>query len=235
MGFSPGWQMTLFTALMLPCVIALGLWQLDRGAGKRALEQAYLEQLTRLPVDEDAHQPGVNFQRLRLRGKYDNQRYFLLDNQVLDGQVGYWIIHLFNATSGRTYLVNRGFLAGSAARDVLPRPVTPAGELAVIGVNWPFTGLIPVYDDDAWADGWPKRVQRLDIARMAELSAAVGVQIRLEPGQPGVAHSAPFAAVLSDAKHRGYAATWFGLAAALVVLYLVYGFHRGRRLIGADG
>ena len=98
----------------------------------------------------------------------------------------------------------------------------------VVGAVWPFLGLLPVYDEDAWAAGWPKRVQRMEITRMAKEADAVAVEIRLEPGQPGVAQAAPFASVLSDAKHRGYASTWFGLALVLSVGYVIFGIRSAR-------
>lgn len=218
--------MTGFTVVMLPAVISLGLWQVDRGAGKRAMEQAYLEQLTRLPVSVSQRDPQQRFQRLRLVGEYDAEQYFLLDNQIRDGEVGYWVLHVFHTTEGERYLLNRGFVAGHIERDRLPAVSVPRGQVGVVGVGWPFMGLIPVYDEDEWSVDWPKRVQRLDIDRMARVSAAQPLQIRLEPGQPGVDAAAPFAAVLSDAKHRGYAATWFGLAFALVVLFVAFGVRR---------
>ena len=99
-------------------------------------------------------------------------------------------------------------------------------QVEVIGAVWPFTGLVPLLDDDAWQGGWPKRVQRLDVERMAVAIEGSAVEIRLEPGQPGVVVAAPFAAVLSDAMHRGYAVTWFGLALALVGCYVFFGLKR---------
>jgi cytochrome oxidase assembly protein ShyY1 len=58
---------------------------------------------------------------------------------------------------------------------------------------------------------------------MAVAAAAWPVELRLEAGQAGVLEPAPFASRLSDDKHRGYAATWFGLAIALVFGYLFLG------------
>jgi len=41
--------------------------------------------------------------------------------------------------------------------------------------------------------------------------------------------AAPFAQKLSDLKHRGYALTWFGLALALFISYLVFGAYRAKQ------
>lgn len=226
--FQPGWPMTMVVAVLLPCIVSLGFWQLDRGATKRGLEMAYLDKLTTLPVRPADDDLVENFQRVVLKGQFMRQ-VFLVDNQVSGGVTGYWVVQTFADELGANFLVNRGFTPGTSSRKVLPTIDTPAGKVNVIGAVWPDTGLIPVLDEDKWEEGWPKRVQRLDIGRMSAYVSAKKVEIRLEPGQPGVAIAAPFASLLSDAKHLGYAATWFGLAAALCVSFIVFGFKHSPR------
>lgn len=221
--FQPGWKMSLFALIMLPTVISLGFWQLSRGAEKRSMEMDYLNQLTALPVTIDRMEAAKRFQRVRFHGQFGDE-IFLVDNQVHEGRTGYWIVQVFDTTSGMRLLVNRGFIAAPRRRDELPSVSVPMGRIELVGTLWPFTGLIPVLDDDAWPAGWPKRVQRLDVARMAATVEAQALEIRLEPGQPGVETAAPFAKVLSDAKHMGYAATWFGLALVLTAGYVAFGF-----------
>jgi surfeit locus 1 family protein len=225
--FAPGWRMSLFVVILLPVVLTLGAWQLSRGAEKRALESDYLDRLTSLPVRVADFDPNVRFQRVKLAGELQ-PKIFLVDNQVLNGKTGYWVLQLFNEAQGSRFIVNRGFLAAPARRDQLPEVPALPGPLELVGVVWPYTGLIPVLDDDPWPQTWPKRVQRLDIKRMAQLLSAEPVEVRLEPGQAGVLQAAPFAQVLSDAKHRGYAATWFGLAITLLVGYLYLGIRNAR-------
>ena len=218
--FSRSIRMNIFVAVFVPLTITLGLWQLDRGAQKRDMEMAYLTKLTELAVAPTEESLSTSFQRIRLSGEYKSE-YFLVDNQVKDGQIGYWVIHRFVSDS-ESYLINRGFVAGTEARSVLPKVDVPSGTQDIVGVVWPFTGLLPVYDEDIWANDWPKRVQRLDIERMAEVAGAHAVELRLEADQVGVLIAAPFAKVLSDEKHLGYAATWFGLCAALIMLYAYF-------------
>ena len=221
--FRPGKKMTLFVVLLLPLVTALGVWQLERGAQKRALEMQYLNQLTALPTRLHSAEAPAPFQRIKLEGRYGDQ-VFLVDNQIHRGRTGYWIVQVFDEVGGKRLLVNRGFVAGASQRSILPEVSHPAEQLRLVGTVWPYTGLIPVLDEDLWPTSWPKRVQRLDIRRMADLVGALPFEVRLEAGQPGVMQAAPFAAVLSDAKHLGYAATWFGLALALLVAYLLFGY-----------
>ena len=214
-------RMTVLVAVTLPALIALGWWQLERGELKRTLEMAYMEQLTQLPVRASSIGALQSFSRVRLIGRYA-QEIYLVDNQVHDGVVGYWVVQAFDEDGGHRYLVNRGFVPGMPRRDELPDITTPNGVVDVVGMRWPDLGLVPVLEADSWQAGWPKRVQRLDVERLASTVGARDAEIRLEPGQAGVLVAAPFAAVLSDAKHLGYAATWFGLALVVFVGYVVF-------------
>jgi cytochrome oxidase assembly protein ShyY1 len=219
--------MSVFVGCFFPLVIGLGLWQLDRAAQKRELETAYMIRLMELPrrpsraLLADLSEGSLPFTRLRLDGEF-NTEVFFIDNQVAQGKVGYWVVQGYVSDIGK-FLVNRGFVPAEATRDRLPALSTPAGRQSIVGVVWPFTGLLPVYDDDRWAAGWPKRIQRLDIERMAQVLDAYGFEVRLEAGQAGVERAAPFSNTLNVDRHLGYAATWFGLALALIVLFVVYG------------
>ncbi len=231
----PGWTMTVFVAVMLPVVVSLGSWQLDRAAEKRGYEQQQLRRLGMPPITARWPLEPPDFQRVRLRGRFEAGRDYLVDNRVHQGRPGYWVVSRFVDDEGRRWLVNRGWTAAPASRQALPRVETPLGPVELVGVLWPDTGLPPLLAADPWPDTWPKRVQRLDVARMAERDAAgavddsvVPVEVRLEAGQPGALVAAPQDLMFSPAKHLGYAVQWFALAAVLVVGYVIFGFKRGR-------
>ena len=123
--WSPGWKMTAFVLPVFPLLIWLGLWQLDRAAEKARYEAAYLDRIAALPVS-----PGdrlEDFQRLRLTGRFEADRYFLLDNQVHGGAVGYGVVASFLAEDGRRWLPNRGFVAGDPGRERGWSRPAPAG------------------------------------------------------------------------------------------------------------
>ena len=108
----------LRTLLLLPVVLGLGFWQLERAAEKRRYEAAYLARLADLPVPVSTEVEA--FQRVRLTGEFDPKRYFLLDNQIRQGKVGFAVLAVFVTTDGRQWLLNRGFVAGHQGRSRLP-------------------------------------------------------------------------------------------------------------------
>ncbi|MEM7003663.1 MAG: SURF1 family protein, partial [Pseudomonadota bacterium] len=146
---------------MLPLLLSLGFWQVDRGAWKRQMESAYLDRLTSLPVTPGVAQAWPDFTRLKLSGHFGDE-VFLVDNQVLDGQTGYWVVQSFRTQAAaspaltdpaqadenaRVLLVNRGFVPAPSRREQLPEIDPVDGQVQVTGVVWPFTGLIPVLDE----------------------------------------------------------------------------------------
>lgn len=218
--------MTGFVTVMLPLVLALGAWQLQRAAEMRGYQERYFDRLGMLPQAPPRSLSNVDFLRLRLAGEYLPGEHYLVDNKLRNGEPGYWVVSRFRYTDGRAYLLNRGWIAAPASRGDLPSVPTPEGIVTVVGVVWPDTGMTPLLAADPWPDHWPKRVQRLNVSRMAEDSGAVPAEVRLEPGQPGVFAAAPVDAAFRPERHQGYAVQWFGLAVVLAAGYAVFGFYR---------
>ncbi|MEQ8858226.1 MAG: SURF1 family protein [Pseudomonadales bacterium] len=225
--------MTLFVVGMLPVLVGLGFWQLERAAEKHAYQARYFDRVGMLPrVPPQANGTDSAFLRVRLLGHYESGRHYLVDNRPRDGRPGYWVVSLFAGSDGRRYLVNRGWLAAPPSRDELPDVPTPTGAVTLVGVIWPDTGLTPLLAEDPWTRDWPRRVQRLDVQRMARQGeGAVAMEIRLEPGEPGVFAAVPVDAAFLPERHEGYAAQWFALAGVLVVGFVIFGLRRapGRR------
>lgn len=227
MTFRPGWKMTVFTAVMLPVTVGLGFWQLDREAEKRSLETAYYESFGALPRPAPHRLDGLDFARVRLHGRYLAGQNYLVDNRTERGRPGYWVVTVFEGDDGRRWLVNRGWVPAPERRDRLPEVPTPGGVHTLNGVVWPNTGLPPLLAEDPWPSGWPRRVQRLEIERMAALDGgAEPVEVRLEAGQPGVFLAAPLDMDFAPERHRGYAVQWFSLAAVLLAGFVIFGYSR---------
>lgn len=222
--------MTLFVVLMLPLVIGLGIWQLERAAYKQSLMDAYFDKLGALPIDLAAEPEP--FTRVRVHGEYLPIQ-LLLDNQIDDGTPGYWVYAPFTAHEA-TWLVNRGWVAGPRLRSDLPVvPELPEGLVSIVALAWPDTGLLPLFGEEPVqrVSATVVRMQRLDSAALESLLGFElrDQELRLEAGQPGVLKAAPQIIGFGVERHQGYAFQWFGLALALITLYYFYGRNQARQ------
>jgi len=219
--------MTIFVAVFIPLTVALGFWQIDRGAQKRAIEDARIASFGALPVDETRLEDAPPYARVRVEGRYDGQHQFLVDNHTRHGVPGYVVITPFDSVGGRRLLVNRGWVEAPASRSELPNvPVTDA-DVRIVGSLW--TASATTKDTSAWDGRWPKRIEQFDAARIGEAAnASRPVEFRLEEDQPGSLEPIVLGEEMSSTRHFGYAVQWFAMAVALVVAYVVLGIHKGR-------
>lgn len=231
--FQFNWKLTLFTVLMLPFLVYLGLWQLDREQEKRETQVSY---------DLRAGQPAVSLEavdwsdandiawmRVAATGQYDSDRQFLLDNRINQARVGYELITPFRTETG-LLLVNRGWIAQGINRQTLP-DVGVSDQPAVIqGTVYVPGGDIMVLGDEepVGQDPWPRVIQRLDVAQVSALlgEPVLPYSVRLEPGAPGLEQINWQPVTLSPETHRAYAVQWFFMATVLIILYLIFSFRR---------
>lgn len=240
MRFHPGWKLTVLCCLLLPLLIALGVWQLDRAQQKDVLLARIDAQraMAAAPFAEISGQADPAYRRVILQGAYVNGRDVLLDNRTRGGRFGYELVQPFLDRSGVLLLVNRGWLAGSLDRREFPVFERAEGALRLLAevhvpLGKPFTlgdGTLPA--------GWPKRVQNLDIEALSAAYEAplYRYELRLQPGQQTALVANWSDVNLQPSKHRAYAVQWFAMAGALVAMYLAAGFGvvgAGRRRSGA--
>ncbi len=225
--FRPGLRMTILVALLIPLTVRLGFWQIDRAAQKRAIENARLASYGALPVDERRLADAPSFARVRLEGHYDPTRQFLVDNYTRHGVPGYVVVTPFQTSGGKRMLVNRGWIAAPPLRNELPDAPPPVGKVRIIGVLWSLS--VATTDAGIWDDGWPKRIEHFDGARMAKvIGGSMPEEFRLEEGQPGSLEPIVLGEEMSATRHMGYAVQWFAMAIALVIAFVVLGVRGGR-------
>lgn len=228
--FNPGLWPTLITLVLLPFLVSLGFWQLDRAAQKREwlanLEAAaHREALDLNAVMPDDYQDAAQ-RHVHVRGRYDAARQLLLENQVRDKQPGYLVLTpLLIEGSDRAVLVDRGWVPAAADRGRLPDITTVSGDpLQVRGIadSGPSVGFR--MGEAVVETKWPLRLQYLDYE-------AIGLRlpypilpylIRLNMDEPnGYRRDWEPVSEMGAATHLGYAVQWFGLALALAVIYVV--------------
>lgn len=231
MKFRPSVTATVVLALLAFAFARLGSWQLARAEEKRET-LARFEAAPEMSL-EAALAEATRFARLRLEGRFDPERHVLLDNQVRRGRVGVHVLTPFTTTSGRTLLVNRGWLGTPPDRSRLPAVPTPVDELLIRGALAPppVVGRRLGDPQPLARDAWPQRVTYLEIPDVAE---ATGFELPpwvlwLDAESPGGFEGRDWSpVVMTPERHRGYAFQWFALCGAALVLWIVTGIARGR-------
>jgi surfeit locus 1 family protein len=212
---------------MLGLLIGLGTWQIRRAHAKEALLAAYEQAAHQEPQALDAALPASDrTAAVRAAGSYVGDRALLLDNQSHDGRPGYHVWTPFRLANGGLAIVDRGWIARPAS-DQLPDPPAPPGGPTRIRGLWrtlPKPGL---------------RLGSVTLAKLTQFPAVVeyptaddlrtllGEQVLdgvllLDPAEPaGFVREWNPVATFPPSRHYGYAVQWFGLAAALVVLFVI--------------
>lgn len=227
------WKLTLFTLVLLPILLSLGFWQLDREKQKVVMQERYERRAQEAPVgietinwlDPDA---DLGWLRISAEGYYVDDRQFLLDNRVHQSRVGYEALTLFETDYG-TLVVNRGWLPQGQTRQDLPALPVPEGRQQVTATVYvPDGEMLLLASDNPDPNRWPIVVQRLDMEQIARLSGHTLLpwSVRLEEGSPGLLQPNWEAINMSPETHRGYAVQWFSMAGALILLYLLFSFRR---------
>lgn len=233
---------TVIAILLLPCLLGLGYWQLQRADQKRALLAEYQLRRSAPPVTlQNLPAQPEQYRRVEVKGRYDNQHNFLLDNRISQGRFGYEVLTPFQPEGGSpTLLVDRGWLAGDPARLQQPAiaPVTGTvditGHVYREGEHFHFVSTLAEKPGDAAR--WPKTVQSL---QLEVLQKSLGrplllFVVRLDDGVPG-AYETDWQVVnigFGPQRHIAYAVTWFTMAATLVLLWLLRSSNIGSLIRG---
>ncbi|WP_157674019.1 SURF1 family protein [Endozoicomonas ascidiicola] len=215
-------KLTLLVIALLPVLLYLGFWQLSRYEQKLQLEQTYQSRQHLEPVTfSQARQfEDPLYLPLEVSGRYDPERYFFLDNQIYQQQAGYDLFMPFHTDSGQWLLINRGWLP-AGDRSSLPYVETDKSHLTLKGIAYKPLGEAFLLGEDIWEDGWPKRIQSINLAKMSQAinQATPDFFLILNTGESGSKRVRPSIMNMTSEKHRGYAFQWFAMALVLLALY----------------
>jgi cytochrome oxidase assembly protein ShyY1 len=243
--FDAEWRITLFTVVLVPLMIGLGFWQLQRAAEKSSLaasfearqqkEPARIEVLRGQPASSLAYAP------VQLSGHFLPEAYFLLDNQVRGGQFGYEVLGVLQLDGdGGTVVVNRGWIAGDASRQSLPSAPVVEAPVTVTGHVYVAPGKPFLLAEQQFDAGWPKRIQAVEMDKLAAAIAPLQrgdtfpYMVRIDAGEIG-ALSVDWQVVnMSPQKHQAYAAQWFAMAAVLFGFYILRSSNVWQLLTGSE-
>jgi surfeit locus 1 family protein len=213
-------------------LLALGFWQLDRTDQKETIQRQFMYRYESSPVDLNKNTPErvekdlMLWRKSVIQGNYSTAHIFLLDNQVVDSQVGYFVFTPFKlATESLWVLINRGWVKAGPSREVAPRIKTPETGIKINGVIKPppRTGLMLGQGGIEKITGTTYRVQHLNIDQIAEYTKLrfLPYVVRLDPNDPYGFKREWRLPGSGKEKHLGYAFQWFALAITLLIIYIV--------------
>ena len=222
------WVAFLAFASILSLLLYLGFWQLNRADEKQELikmrldrEQGPVLRLDKNFLDSD----GLRYRKVEVSGVYDSQHQFLLDNQIVAGRVGVYVMTpLRIAGSSSAVLVNRGWVPISGRRRVETDIGIDELHVKLVGrvKNFPSVGY-QLDGAEIPSPGWPSMVQ---VVGAEQLSKTLGYELLpyqlllSADAEQGFDRRWPESYPMSPEKHIGYAVQWFALAFTLVVLFM---------------
>lgn len=238
---APAWRtplLCIIAILMVFVMLRLGLWQVDRADQKRDIMVQLESRMAQAPVQVDelfkATESGdLRFRKVLLSGRYLQGNDFYVDNQVINGQVGYQVFTPFQLDGASIVMVARGWISVGESRQKLPSVVTNSGTVALAGRLNAAPAQPPLWDDKySVSDGqvW----QYLPIPEVANvLNAKVfPLVVELDPDandKSTLVRQWPEIDDQQVAKHKGYAFQWFAMAVAFFIACLVLLFRSYRR------
>ncbi len=226
----------LIISVVIISLSLLGFWQLDRAEQKKALVNSQQEREQDQPLQLSAlvtqDISSLKFRLIEMEGIYDKAHQFLLDNQIVDGRTGYFVLTPFKlSTMTQAVLVNRGWVPVGQDRSQLPDVSMTETRESIFGridgfpgVGWRLEGAeIPT-------DGWPSVIQ---LAEQQALSNKLGYsvlpfQIKLDKdNSQGYRREWTMQNInMPPEKHQAYAFQWFALASVFAFLSIKFACKR---------
>jgi len=225
--FKPGLWPTLLTIILLPVLLWLAVWQLDRAEEKRQLYSQQQKQIDKgiliinksLTVDEI-----IQYQPVQVTGKFLTDKIIFLDNKPYNGVHGYHVITPFQIEgTEEAILINRGWVAMHVHREQLPVIETSDKKQIITGMAKtpsPFFKLGEVINENIQ---WPWRIQWLELDSIEkQLNLKLLPFIVLQNKDENDKLIQDWKMVVSPPeKNISYAIQWFALAIALLIIFIV--------------
>ncbi|GEM76554.1 SURF1 family protein [Vibrio sagamiensis] len=248
------WAAVCLTVAVFLALVKLGIWQLDRGNEKWALEKA-MEQKRKAPHQDIAillsySESKNRFQGFKVQAQVLPQEFpiILLDNQTYAGKVGYLAYQIvainavnlpFNQAFVNTPLVllELGFVEGLVSRTALPKVIELEEGQLITGRTYQKSNN-PLSSDLMAEKGNPVRIQNLNIEQLAESFNIDLVPFVIQPDNlKSWPYSFPWNPLpMTSEKHFGYSFQWFVMAGVflLITLMVLFRWIRSVRSQGGE-
>ncbi|MBL8703061.1 MAG: SURF1 family protein [Alphaproteobacteria bacterium] len=224
--FRPRFWPSVIAGVGVLILVILGTWQVVRLFEKRAINGLRAERLAIAPAplpgrfDDPA---AWEFRRVIARGTLRHDHELNLPCRSQRGNDGTCILVPLIRADGEPVIVNRGWVPPARREPARRADSQTAGEVAfeaVLRVAAQRTGFMP--DNDPGRNVWffydlPAMAKALGLPRVAPFY----LEAALDPRAPETAPIGGQTRFQLPDNHLGYAFTWFALAIALAVIYVV--------------
>jgi surfeit locus 1 family protein len=229
-GFRPQFRPTIIAIPIVLLCLGLGSWQIQRLFWKEGLIAARTAAVTAPPVPVPhgaAEARSMEFRHVTDAGVFLNDKEIFLGATSEGGVNGYQVLTPLREDGGRIVFVNRGFIPAELRDRAKRLAGEPSGPVRVEGLmrlppdgrpNWFLPDNRPDLNYWFWVD-LPAMAATAKLDRVAPFY--VDADATPNPGgwpQGGVTRLA------LPNNHLQYAITWFSLAVAMIVIYVL--FHR---------
>lgn len=231
----------LATLVALTVLLALGTWQLQRLAWKEALIAQVDARVDSTPVPAPGPEqwPALDlaeeeYQPVTVTGTFDERREVYVSftqtrPRAAFGGVGYLVMTPLLTPDGWAVYVNRGFVPADRRYPNQRPEGSPEGETTVTGLlrqpvpkPW-FVG--DGISDNIWFSRDPALWAETYGAPSSEVAPYI-IDALYDPDLPGGLPEGGTTLVAFPNSHLGYAITWYGLALALVGVFVTFARRR---------
>lgn len=227
--FRPGLLLTLLSAGLFVTLCALGTWQMQRLAWKTDLiasMEAGFAAPPRPLAGFDRSTPPEPFARVLVEGVWETGPAHFLGVEGRQGEVGAKLLGVLRDAAGRRWLVDRGWVPARLMAAARGGGFTGEAPVRFEAMARPALGRGAFTPADDAATG---RVFAEDGLLAADPALMPRILVASSPAPPqegGFPQPTPLRIDVKN-DHLGYALTWYGLAASLLVFYVLMGFQRG--------
>ena len=229
-NFRPLLWPTVFSLPMLLICLALGAWQVERLFWKQDLiaqRQAAIAAPSAVVPKSLAETRDVEFRHVSDEGVFLNDKEIFLGATSEGGGQGYQVLTPLLEPGGRIVFVNRGYIPAELKDPAKRAAGQMGGTVRVQGLlrlppagkpNWFLPDNRPDLNYWFWVD-----LPAMSAADQLDRVAPFSIDADATPN-PGGWPKGGVTRLMLPNNHLQYAITWFSLAVALIVIYVL--FHR---------
>lgn len=229
--FKPSLVPTIAFLIVLPILIKMGLWQMERAEFKRNMieqQETGRDQGFQFALSEELDRlDRLDYRPVHVTGAYQSNITWLIDNQLRNGQAGYLVVTPFLLDDSRHVVpVVRGWVSSRGSREYIPEVTLKDDRIKRISGElrpMPRAGMVLEMTVEPMAEGLD-RVPELTVDEISGRVEAkvISKAVYLDPEEPhGFLRDWGEPPRMGPEKHIGYAVQWFAMALTLVIIYLV--------------